>query len=163
MTRFSFQTRRNWGRVPMIGPPDENGENTLTYDHTADEILGELRDWWHNPDNPAGISPKMAFAATGHLVVAVSPGDMTEYRMILTHVRHEGLPGSPWIAVAMLNTYGTTADFAQIDLDEGKPYAHEVGFVSSKLRIPEGHEACGAGPVVTQLLGLACQVIERAS
>ena len=154
MTRFAFKTNRNWTSYKV--------DDGVRREHTAVDILAELRDWWTDTDNPATgyWSPKMELKHRRHVIVAVSPGDMTEYRMILTNVLHDNLPGKSWVAVSMLNTYLYCADFGRIELDgDGSPYAHEVGYVSSKLRIPEGSDACAAGPVVTQLLGLACQVI----
>lgn len=159
MTRFAFQTRRNWTRYKVI---DAGGEG-FHWEHTADEILAELRDWWSNTDNPATSywSPAMAFNHRRSVIVEISPGDMTCYRMMIVNVKPDQLPGKPWIAVALLNTYGSCVEFGQIELEKnGSPWAHDVGYVSSKLRIPEGTEACAAGPVVTQLLGLACRLIE---
>lgn len=149
---FKYETRRPW----FHGEADPTSEVTLS----------EIVAWWRPDDDPFGApSPAEFFAEHGHVQLQICPGDGTGYEMFVCSTGGATLPGRPLIGIGFYNTYRTACLLGDTELNTGAGgwlYAHEVGYVASKLRITEAETkggVCAAAHVVTLIAGLACRVI----
>ena len=136
------------------------------WDKTGEQILGEIGSWWRGINRPPGADyPERKFLHHGHVAMRIAPGDGTDYSLILTNLDGAEFRGRPLVSLSLLNTYYRSHDFGPISLNHGDGpllYAHEVGYVASKLNVPDREltgGVCSIAHVATLLLGLATMAI----
>lgn len=147
---FRYETTTPW----------YHGEN----DPTSEATLSAIVEWWRPDDLFNSTRPADFFAEHGHVQLRICPGDGTDYQMFVCATGGAALPGGPVVGIGFYNTYRSTALLGRVDLNTGNGpwlYAHEVGYVSALLRIPEQQingGVCAAGHVATLIAALACRV-----
>jgi hypothetical protein len=86
---------------------------------------GDLREW------VAG-QPVDMLKAIGHVAIYCSPGDMTQYGIVLVDVRGDGMDGRPSV-LAACDVYRSAYAFGHVEHGSWD-------YVGDKLKIPAVHE-----------------------